>query len=91
MMPSATAFWRPVSGCARLLLSSGAEAVGGAAADVMLTACALECIHAFSLIHDDLPCMDNDDYRRGRLTNHKVYGRRSPSSPGTRCSRSPSS
>src|SRR5258707_7159753 len=40
----------------------------------MPTACALECIHVFSLIHDDLPCMDNDDYRRGRLTNHKVYG-----------------
>ncbi len=56
------------------LVLAGAEAVGGSAADVMLTACALECIHAFSLIHDDLPCMDNDDYRRGRLTNHKVYG-----------------
>ena len=37
-------------------------------------ACALEMIHTYSLIHDDLPCMDNDDYRRGRLTNHKVYG-----------------
>jgi len=35
---------------------------------------ALEMIHTYSLIHDDLPCMDNDDYRRGRLTNHKVYG-----------------
>lgn len=56
------------------LVIAGAEAVGGTADDVMLTACALECIHAFSLIHDDLPCMDNDDYRRGRLTNHKVYG-----------------
>ncbi len=56
------------------LVLAGAEAVGGVADDVMLTACALECIHAFSLIHDDLPCMDNDDYRRGRLTNHKVYG-----------------
>ena len=40
----------------------------------MPAACALEMIHAQSLIHDDLPCMDNDDYRRGRLTNHKVYG-----------------
>ena len=38
------------------------------------TACALEMIHTMSLIHDDLPAMDNDDYRRGRLTNHKVYG-----------------
>ena len=37
-------------------------------------ACALELVHNYSLIHDDLPCMDNDDYRRGRLTNHKVYG-----------------
>ena len=56
------------------LVLASAEAVGGDPADVMLTACALECIHVFSLIHDDLPCMDNDDYRRGRLTNHKVYG-----------------
>ena len=38
------------------------------------TACALECIHTYSLIHDDLPAMDNDDYRRGVLTNHKVFG-----------------
>lgn len=37
-------------------------------------ACALECVHTYSLIHDDLPQMDDDDYRRGRLTNHKVYG-----------------
>ena len=37
-------------------------------------ACALEMVHTYSLIHDDLPCMDNDDYRRGKLTNHKVYG-----------------
>src|SRR2546423_8535293 len=57
-----------------ILVLASAEAVGGAAAAVMPTACALECIHVFSLIHDDLPCMDNDDYRRGRLTNHKVFG-----------------
>lgn len=38
------------------------------------TACAIEILHTYSLIHDDLPCMDNDDYRRGKLTNHKVYG-----------------
>jgi geranylgeranyl diphosphate synthase type II len=56
------------------LVLAAAEAVGGHADAVMPTACALECIHVFSLIHDDLPCMDNDDYRRGRLTNHKVYG-----------------
>ena len=37
-------------------------------------ACAVEMVHAYSLVHDDLPCMDNDDYRRGKLTNHKVYG-----------------
>ena len=41
---------------------------------VMPTACALEMVHTMSLIHDDLPAMDNDDYRRGKLTNHKVYG-----------------
>jgi geranylgeranyl diphosphate synthase type II len=40
----------------------------------MPTACALEMLHTMSLIHDDLPAMDNDDYRRGKLTNHKVYG-----------------
>jgi geranylgeranyl diphosphate synthase type II len=57
-----------------ILVIAGAEAVGGAAPAVMQTACALELIHAYSLIHDDLPAMDDDDYRRGRLTNHKVFG-----------------
>ncbi len=57
-----------------VLVLASAEAVGGDPEHVMPTACALECIHVFSLIHDDLPCMDDDDYRRGRLTNHKVYG-----------------
>lgn len=42
--------------------------------DALKVACAVELIHAYSLIHDDLPCMDDDDYRRGKLTNHKVYG-----------------
>ena len=42
--------------------------------DLLPYGCAIEMIHAFSLIHDDLPCMDNDDYRRGRLTSHKVFG-----------------
>jgi geranylgeranyl diphosphate synthase, type II len=56
------------------LVIAGAEAVGGAAEAVLDTACALELIHAYSLIHDDLPAMDDDDYRRGRLTNHKVFG-----------------
>lgn len=47
---------------------------GGDWEKATLFAAALEAIHTSSLIHDDLPCMDNDDYRRGRLTNHKVYG-----------------
>ncbi len=42
--------------------------------EIMPYACGLEMIHTYSLIHDDLPSMDNDDYRRGKLTNHKVYG-----------------
>jgi geranylgeranyl diphosphate synthase type II len=57
-----------------ILVVTSAESVGGTTAHVLPTACALECIHAFSLIHDDLPCMDDDDYRRGRPTNHKVFG-----------------
>ena len=51
-----------------------AEAVGGEAADALPFAAALEMIHTYSLIHDDLPAMDNDDFRRGKPTNHKVYG-----------------
>ncbi|MCQ2436366.1 MAG: polyprenyl synthetase family protein [Clostridia bacterium] len=47
---------------------------GGNDAAAMDFACAIEYIHSSSLVHDDMPCMDNDDYRRGRLTNHKVYG-----------------
>lgn len=47
---------------------------GGDPKDALPLAAATEMIHTYSLIHDDLPCMDNDDYRRGRLTNHKVYG-----------------
>jgi len=57
-----------------ILCIAGAEAVGGAAETVMPVACALECIHTYSLIHDDLPVMDDDDMRRGKPTNHKVYG-----------------
>jgi geranylgeranyl diphosphate synthase type II len=57
-----------------ILVIAGAEAVGATAETVMPTACALEMIHTYSLIHDDLPAMDDDDYRRGRLTNHKVFG-----------------
>ena len=48
--------------------------LGGEIEDALPTACAIEMLHAQTLIHDDLPCMDNDDYRRGKLTNHKVFG-----------------
>ncbi|HEY3329075.1 MAG TPA: farnesyl diphosphate synthase [Capsulimonadaceae bacterium] len=57
-----------------LLVIAGAEVGGATAEDVMPVACAVECIHTFSLIHDDLPAIDNDDLRRGQATNHKVYG-----------------
>jgi len=57
-----------------ILCIAAAEAVGGKAEAVMPVACALELIHTYSLIHDDLPAMDNDDYRRGKLTSHKVFG-----------------
>ncbi|MBN1493354.1 MAG: polyprenyl synthetase family protein [Candidatus Omnitrophica bacterium] len=50
------------------------EAVGGGASDALVTACAIELIHAYSLVHDDLPCMDDDDFRRGKPTVHKQYG-----------------
>ncbi len=50
------------------------EAVGGKLESAMGLACALEMIHTYSMIHDDLPCMDDDDLRRGKPTNHKVYG-----------------
>lgn len=50
------------------------EVLGKDSTPYVDAACALECIHTYSLIHDDLPAMDNDDYRRGRLTNHKVFG-----------------
>jgi geranylgeranyl diphosphate synthase, type II len=56
------------------LCLAAAEACGGGSGAAMALACAVECIHTYSLIHDDLPAMDNDDYRRGKLTNHKVFG-----------------
>jgi len=56
------------------LCIAAAEACGGKEADAIPLACAVECIHTYSLIHDDLPAMDDDDYRRGKLTNHKVFG-----------------
>ncbi len=57
-----------------ILCLAAAEACEGTAAAALPLASAVECIHTYSLIHDDLPAMDNDDYRRGRLTNHKVFG-----------------
>ena len=60
---------------------------GGEEEQALPLACGLEMVHTYSLIHDDLPCMDDDDFRRGRPTNHKVYGeaiapwRETPSSP----------
>ncbi len=56
-----------------ILCLAAAEAVGGNASEVMPAACALEMIHTYSLIHDDLPAMDDDDLRRGRLTCHKQF------------------
>jgi len=56
------------------LVLAAAAACGGREADALPLACAVECIHTYSLVHDDLPAMDNDDYRRGKLTNHKVFG-----------------
>lgn len=57
-----------------MMILSACKAVGGNVEEAVPFACAMEMIHTYSLIHDDLPVMDNDDYRRGRLTNHKVYG-----------------
>jgi geranylgeranyl diphosphate synthase type II len=57
-----------------VLVLASAEAVGGDAAEALNTACAFECIHTYSLIHDDLPAIDNDDMRRGAPTCHKAFG-----------------
>lgn len=57
-----------------ILALAAAEALGAKTAEFVPVACALELIHTYSLIHDDLPAMDNDDYRRGMATCHKVYG-----------------
>jgi geranylgeranyl diphosphate synthase type II len=56
------------------LCLAAAAACGGSAPAALPLACAVECIHTYSLIHDDLPCMDDDDLRRGKPTNHKVFG-----------------
>ncbi|ELS31868.1 MULTISPECIES: geranylgeranyl diphosphate synthase CrtE [Pseudanabaena] len=57
-----------------ILCLAAHELLGGDLAAAMPTACAMEMVHTMSLIHDDLPAMDNDDFRRGKPTNHKVYG-----------------
>jgi geranylgeranyl diphosphate synthase type II len=57
-----------------ILAIAAAESLGPPPSGLMAVACSLELIHTYSLIHDDLPCMDNDDFRRGKPTNHKVYG-----------------
>lgn len=57
-----------------ILAIAAAEAVGSPSNAILPIACSLELIHTYSLIHDDLPAMDNDDFRRGKPTNHKVYG-----------------
>jgi geranylgeranyl diphosphate synthase, type II len=57
-----------------ILALAACEAVGGRLESAMGLACAMEMIHTYSMVHDDLPCMDDDDLRRGRPTNHKVYG-----------------
>ncbi len=57
-----------------ILVLAACEAAGGHAEDALPAACAMEMIHTYSLIHDDLPAMDNDDYRRGKPTNHRVFG-----------------
>jgi geranylgeranyl diphosphate synthase type II len=57
-----------------LLVLTACEAVGGRWRRALPAAAAVECVHAFSLVHDDLPSMDDDDYRRGRLTTHKKFG-----------------
>ena len=57
-----------------ILCLAAAEACGGTIDQALPFACAMECIHTYSLVHDDLPSMDNDDFRRGRPTCHKVFG-----------------
>ena len=57
-----------------ILCLAAAEACGGKIENALAPACATEVMHTYSLVHDDLPCMDDDDLRRGRPTSHKVFG-----------------
>ena len=75
MRPCGTAFWPAASGIASGDDAGVCPAVRAWTGTRPLpVACALELVHTYSLIHDDLPCMDDDDLRRGKPTNHKVYG-----------------
>jgi len=86
LVPAETAFPETIHRAMRYSLFAGgkrirpilcleaARAVAGAAPAAVAAACTLELIHTYSLIHDDLPALDNDDYRRGKPTNHKVFG-----------------
>ena len=86
MLPAATGPAEPLFAAMRYSVFNGgkrlrpalcfaaADAVAGSDANTAKVAAALEMIHAYSLIHDDLPAMDNDDLRRGKPTNHKIYG-----------------
>ena len=86
LLPAATVKPATIHGAMRYSLFAGgkrirpalclaaASACGGDEAQALPLACAVECIHTYSLVHDDLPAMDDDDYRRGKLTNHKVFG-----------------
>lgn len=71
MIYSIEAGGKRLRGC---LCLAACELAGSSVENALPFACALEMIHAYSLIHDDLPCMDNDDFRRGKPTNHKVFG-----------------
>ena len=68
-----------------ILCIEAARAVRADVDGVVACACSLELIHTYSLIHDDLPALDNDDYRRGKLTNHKVFGDAMRFWPATLC------
>ena len=69
-----TACWRAASGCRAILTLAACELLGGNEAAALRFACAVEMLHCYSLIHDDLPCMDNDDMRRGKPSCHKAFG-----------------
>jgi len=69
-----------------ILVLAAAEAAGGQVEHALPAAAAIELIHTYSLIHDDLPAMDDDDFRRGRPTCHKVYGEALAILAATRCS-----